>query len=140
MANSSTIGTAATTLASLATLGFTISGFSEVITRHLADMTLSNQVYAGYPVMAWLGVIFLAFAWTGAFYSLKRQHFLLSLTGALFIFASCFVEAVALIFAPALHVGIALTTIEAFGPIIFVQLLLSLAGIVFTRKDRRQFT
>ena len=140
MANSSTIGAAATTLAALFTLGFTISGFTETITHHQADMTLSNQVYVGYPVMAWLGAIFLAFAWTGAFYSLKRQHFLVGLTGALLIFSSCFIEAAALIFAPGLHVGTAMSPIESFGPIIFMQLLLCLVGIVFTKNDRRHFT
>ena len=128
MANSSTIGAAATTLAALFTLGFTISGFTETITHHQADMTLSNQVYIGYPAMAWLGVIFLAFAWAGGFYSVKRRHFSLGITGALLIFVSCFVETATLIFAPSLHVGIALSPLESFGPIIFMQLLLALVG------------
>ena len=140
MANSSTIGAAATTIASLATLGFTISGFTETITQHHVDMTFSNQVFIGYTAMAWLGVIFLAFAWSGAFYSVKRRHFSLGITGAIQILVSCFVEAAALIFAPSLNVGVASSPLESFGPIIFVQLLLSLAGIVFTAKDKQKFT
>jgi hypothetical protein len=139
MANSSTIGAAATTLASLATLGFTIWGFTETITHSQANMTYSNQVLAGYTIMAWMGIIFLAFAWSGVFYSVKRQQFRLGITGALLIFASCFVESATLIFAPRLNVGIALYPLESFGSIILIQVLLSLVGIVFTAKDRRQF-
>ena len=59
MANSSSIGAAAITPASLATLGFTISGFTETITNHQANMTYSNQIFIGYAAMAWLGIIFL---------------------------------------------------------------------------------
>jgi len=139
MANSSSIGAGATSLASLITLGFTILGFTETITYHQANMTYSGQVYVGYAAMAWLGVLFLAFAWTGAFYSMKRQHFGLGITGALLLFVSCIVEAVTLIYAPSLNVGVALSPLESFGPIIFMQLLLSFVGIVFTAKDRRKF-
>ena len=46
----------------------------------------------------------------------------------------------ALIYAPGLNVGVASSPLESFGPIIFMQLLLSLAGIVFTAKDKQKFT
>jgi hypothetical protein len=82
MADSSSIGAAATTFASFATLGFTISGFTETITHQQADMTYSNQVFVGYPAMAWLGVLFLSFGWAGAFYSVKRIHFGLGITSS----------------------------------------------------------
>jgi hypothetical protein len=124
MADSSSIGAAATTFASFATLGFTISGFTETITHQQANMTYSNQVFVGYPAMAWLGVLFLSFGWAGAFYSVKRIHFGLGITGALLIFASCFVEAATLIYAPSLNVGIALYPLESFGSIKLIEFII----------------
>jgi hypothetical protein len=61
MADSSSIGSLATIVVSLATLGFTRSNFVESNPHHQANMTYSGQAYFGYAAMAWLGVLFLAF-------------------------------------------------------------------------------
>jgi adenylosuccinate lyase len=69
LANSSTIGSTATILASLVTLGFTASGFIESVTHQQDKITLSGQNFGGYAIMGWLGVLFLVFGWAGAAYS-----------------------------------------------------------------------
>jgi hypothetical protein len=70
----------------------------------------------------------------------KKKYFGLAITGAFLIFISCIFEAATLIYAPRLNVGLARSPLEAFEPAFFLQLLLSLAGIVFTAKARHQFT
>jgi len=138
MATPRSIGSAATLLASFATLLFTLMGFSEINATYQSATSYSGQVFVGYAVVAWLGVLCLAFGWAGAAYSVVRNHFGLAMAGAVLILASCAVEYVILTYAP--HSAIVSSLIVTWGPIILLQALFALAGIILTAKDRHQFT
>lgn len=127
MANSSTIGGSATVLASLATLGYSISGFIQSSTQHQPSILYSGFAYSGYAVMAWFGVLSLSFGWIGAAYSIKRRYFGLALAGAFLIFASCIVEFFTFMYAPAVNsAGPSLSPFASAEPIIIMQMLVSL--------------
>jgi hypothetical protein len=136
MGTSSSIGSLATALASLGTTFFTIMAFTLANKPNQISMVNSGQGFVGYAVMAWLGVVFLAFGWAGAACSLKKQHFGLAITGALLILASCPFEYAILMYAPTSGM---LPLIYTWGGTIILQLLLALAGVFFTAKSKHQF-
>ena len=124
-------------LASLGTTFFTIMAFTQANMPNQISMLNSGKGFVGYAVMAWLGIVFLAFGWAGAAYSFKKQHFGLALIGALLILVSCPFEYVILMYAP--YSGVAPPLNYTWGGTIILQLLLALAGVLFTAKSKHQF-
>jgi len=138
MANSNTMGSSATVLASLATLNYSLSGFIQSSTQQQPSIYYSGLTYSGYAMMAWFGVLCLAFGWTGAAYTLKRRHFDLALAGAFLIFASCIVEFFTFMYTPETN-SQALPQFASALPLVIVQTLVSLVGIIFTAISKKQF-
>ncbi|MGD0644014.1 MAG: hypothetical protein ABSA75_03820 [Candidatus Bathyarchaeia archaeon] len=149
MANSDTIkqhqsfpiaGGLTATIASLITLAYTISGFIQNVNQQQPSVYYSGYAYAGYSVMAWLGVLALAFGWSGIAYTIERKHFALSVVGISFISASCIVEARVLYYIPPTNGPPMISPYYSALPLIFMQLLFSLAGIILVAASRHQFS
>ncbi len=147
MANSSTIkhqsfpiaaGSSAA-IASLITLAYTISGFTQSINHQQPSIYYSGYSYAGYSAMAWFGVLALAFGWSGIAYIIIRKHFALSVTGISFISASCLVEATVLYYIPPTNGATMIPPFISAVPLIVLQMLFSLAGIILTAASKKQF-
>lgn len=138
MAASNSIGAFTIVLGSLGTLFYTIMGFTQASAPNQVSMLNSGQGFVGYAVMAWLGVVFLAFGWAGAAYSYKKRHFVLALTGAFFVAVSCPVEYTVLTYAP--HSAIVLPLSYTWGGTIVMQAFFALAGVFFIAKAKHQFT
>lgn len=137
MANANTLGAFATIIALLGTLFFTIMGFSIIIMPQ-PTIDFTGHVFGGYAIMVWFGAVALAFGLASANYTMRAKHFGLAIVGTVFIPISCFVETVILIYAP--HYRITPPFVVTWGPIILLQLLFSLAGVLFTAKSRKHFT
>jgi hypothetical protein len=148
MANSSTInhrsfpiaGGLITTFASLITLNYAISGFIQSVNRQQPSIYYSGYAYAGYAVMGWFGVLALAFGWCSIAYAMKRTHFALSVLGMSFIMASCIVEAIVLYYIPLINEGTGISPYYTAQPLLFIQLLFSIAGIILIVASRHQFS
>ncbi len=141
MANTSTIGTAATIIASLITFAYTISGFTQISAPQPPSTYYSGFAYYGWAVMGWFGVLSLSFCWTGMAYAIKRSHFALAVTGASLIFASCIVEFFTFKYAPATNsAGPSLLPLASALPLIVVQMILSLAGIILISTSKSSLT
>jgi len=133
MADTRTIGAFATTLASMGTLFFTLFGLSM---STMPSIDFQGHIFGGYVYMVWFGVVALAFGWASAAYTYEAKHYDLSVTGAAFTLISSIVETIILIYAP-YH---AIPPIVTLGPVILLQLVASLVGIIFTAKSKRHFT
>jgi len=149
MANSSTIkqhqsfpiaGGIAVAIASFFTLGYTLSGYIQSVNQQPPSFSYSGYAYYGYPVMAWLSILFLAFGWSGVAYAIKRKHFALSVIGISFISASCIVEAMVLYYIPPTNGPSMIPPYYSALPLIFIQLLFSLAGIILVAASKNQFS
>jgi hypothetical protein len=138
MAASNSISAFATVLASLGTLFYTIMGFTQASAPNQVSMLNSGEGFVGYAVMAWLGIVFLAFGWAGAAYSIVKKHFGLALTGACLIVTSCPVEYALLTHAP--HSAIVAPLVYTWGGKIIMQALFAFAGVFFIVKAKHQFT
>lgn len=137
MGSSGRIGAIATTLASLGTVAFMIYSLNGINMpyRSWAD---PGYMYGGYAAMIWIGIAVLAFGWTGAVYAIKKQHFWLALTGAVFVLIVCPFEFLFSIYAPSYN-PISAHKFFLVSAVI-TQFLLAFLGVFYTTKAKHQFT
>ena len=133
-------GALAASFASLQTLDYVISGFTKSLNPQQPSVFYSGYVYAGYAVMAWFGVLALAFGWSGIVFAAKRKHFVLCVLGISFIVVSCIVEVIVFNYIPSMNGGIATSILDSAYPAILLQLLFSVAGITLVTASRHQFS
>ena len=132
------VGSIATLLATLIAAFFSIYGF-------YSALTLTSSIYmhnAEAAVAAGIDTILFAFGCTGSYFTWKRSHFHLALTGAFLVLASFGVETILLNYlSPPIPTALNYKSpIAAYTPLLIIQILISLTGVVFTLSSAKHFT
>jgi hypothetical protein len=136
MGRTAKLGLSCTILASLGTIFFVWYAITEYSGGPIVFWVDGSLVNIRYEGMACFGVLALVFCYLSTFYIVKKKHFILALSGPIFILVSCFAEFWFVGYI-SYYWPVPPTMFEFF---IFLQFLLSLAGVVLVFKARKNFT